>query len=522
MFSTLLKLPLKQNFKGLTTLGSRSFAAGKKDQHKVDKDTVVHHPKNTNAESAKSNPESYEVGPTVKGDIHKIPKLTDVAHLNYRNYPNVEHNDPQSSKYIHSERDENADSTRIKAYNYIIERLKSDIEMQADVYQIIEGLDRPYKRAVPGVNRSISGGVRDYYPLEDIGFQRLRENDEQKFFEEHYNNLNRWENQTVFYPKFSPIKSYYEWQTEYENRPVTSHFHPDKGYKYDVITPWEKKHPHVADRFGYPEILGTPFERLMRLEGEIYHPTYLDQPFIQTPTADPHESLNFEEGEVIYENSQLLEWAKFWNFSAWSLYGFCALFVPYSLIFKTHMPLSHAYDNLFVPYYTQTMYLVDNFALTGPLSGLFAMYSSYLAVGLANAFWKDYVIKLQYSKDKELVFVTRISPFCSTVEEVYEVQHLEALPPSVKAAVADLSSQDTDGLWDVTCLASHRNLVLYNQDQYWNPAQRKDFFDRVFNLWTPDVIQPSRLDYMREAEFGPKINIGPEEGQGKVEKLEGK
>jgi len=258
----------------------------------------------------------------------------------------------------------------------------------------------------------------------------------------------------------------------------------------------------------------------LRLEGEIYHPTYLDQPFIQTPTADPNENLNFEEGEVIYENAQLLEWAKFWNFSAWSLYGFCALFIPYSLIFKTHMPLIHAYDNLFVPYYTQTMYIVDNWALTGPLSGLFAMYSSYLAVGLANSFWKDYVIKLQYSKDKELVFVTRISPFCSLEEEVYEVQHLEALPPSVKSAVADLSSQDADGLWDVTCLASHRNLVLYNQDQYWNPSQRKDFFDRVFNLWTADVIQPSRLQKIREAEHGPSFNIGPEEHQESVERLE--
>jgi len=31
------------------------------------------------------------------------------------------------------------------------------------------------------------------------------------------------------------------------------------------------------------------------------------------PSENPDPSLNFEEGEVLYENSRLLEWAKFWN-----------------------------------------------------------------------------------------------------------------------------------------------------------------------------------------------------------------
>jgi len=56
---------------------------------------------------------------------------------------------------------------------------------------------------------------------------------------------------------------------------------------------------------GHPEILGTPFERLMRLEGEIYHPNYLDQAFVHVPFADPDPTLNFEEGEVLYENTKL-------------------------------------------------------------------------------------------------------------------------------------------------------------------------------------------------------------------------
>jgi len=53
---------------------------------------------------------------------------------------------------------------------------------------------------------------------------------------------------------------------------------------------------------------------------------------------------------------------------------------------------------------------------------------------------KDYVVRLQYSKDKELLFVTRISPYGSTEEEVYEMAHLEVLPPSVKSSLPNLSA----------------------------------------------------------------------------------
>jgi len=36
----------------------------------------------------------------------------------------------------------------------------------------------------------------------------------------------------------------------------------------------------MADRLGHPELVGTPFERLLRLEGTLYHPEYIDQPFV--------------------------------------------------------------------------------------------------------------------------------------------------------------------------------------------------------------------------------------------------
>lgn len=69
------------------------------------------------------------------------------------------------------------------------------------------------------------------------------------------------------------------------------------------------------------------------------------------PGSSPHPSLNFEPGEVIYENTRILEWAKFWKASGLFTLAWGAIFVPYNLLFKTHLPLEMAFDNLFTPYY---------------------------------------------------------------------------------------------------------------------------------------------------------------------------
>lgn len=47
-------------------------------------------------------------------------------------------------------------------------------------------------------------------------------------------------------------------------------------------------------------------------------------------------------------------------------------------------------------------------------------YVLYVATSYAHRISNDYVVRAQYSKDKELLFVTRISPYGSTSEHVYE------------------------------------------------------------------------------------------------------
>lgn len=97
------------------------------------------------------------------------------------------------------------------------------------------------------------------------------------FYNQRFKNEDRWVNQSIYYPKYAKMTHFdIEWPKELEARPVTSDFHQDKGYKYDVRPPLEERIPYLADRLGHPEILGNPTERLLRLEGEIYHPNWLD------------------------------------------------------------------------------------------------------------------------------------------------------------------------------------------------------------------------------------------------------
>ena len=299
------------------------------------------------------------------------------VYLEYKKYPLYEHGDKKSKKYIPAERDEYNEETTVKAYNKIIDEFKHCIKTQEQVYKTLNTMDRPYLNGIPGVEKNISGTAakEGYSPPQEFGWKSVHEPDD---LSPYLRNEDRFLNQNVYYPKYEKMTHYdVTWEEEKALRPINPDFHPDKGFKYDVPVPYEERFPHVADRMGYPEILGTPFERLMRLEGDIYHPNFLDQPFVQIPTADPHPSLSFEEGEVIYENTKLLEWAKFWSLTALSTYAFLALFVPYNLLYKSHLFHSSAYDGLFLPYHNFSMYFFDNMQLHIPVVGGVAGYLTY-------------------------------------------------------------------------------------------------------------------------------------------------
>lgn len=91
-------------------------------------------------------------------------------------------------------------------------------------------------------------------------------------------------------------------QEALRNRPTTSHYDHDKGTKWDVDWTEDQKFPHVATRLGFPILREEPIERILGIERSPANPGYQFQPFVQTPPMEPDAELNFEEGEVIYEN----------------------------------------------------------------------------------------------------------------------------------------------------------------------------------------------------------------------------
>mmetsp|Transcript_636 Transcript_636/g.565 ORF Transcript_636/g.565 Transcript_636/m.565 type:complete len:300 (+) Transcript_636:19-918(+) len=299
-------------------------------------------------------------------------------------------------------------------------------------------MDRPYLRGTPGIHRNAYDKIKDYSGSHNIE-GRMFPGDEE-IYNTDYNNVIRFTNNSPFYEKHFTPSNIIEHQFDWLERPVTKNYHGDKGYKYDVKIPDQEKFPHIADRMGYPEILGHPIDRLLRLEADIFHPTNLDQPFVKVPNPHPSASLNFEEGEIVYENYQIREWAKMWTYSGLSVFGIFGLVMPYQLVFKTHFFTSAAMETIFIPHHHFSAFYWDYFKLHIPISVGVITYGAYTALALANKFFRDYVVKVQYNKDKDLVFVTTINHHGGLNEECFESQHLEILPPSVKIGTRHLSS----------------------------------------------------------------------------------
>lgn len=89
------------------------------------------------------------------------PDMEKWAYLEYKKHPSttLSHSDPKSKDYVHSERDEYADDVTTNSHNSLIDTFKSNLQMQRKVHDILQKMDRPYLRGVPGVTRNVSEGL---------------------------------------------------------------------------------------------------------------------------------------------------------------------------------------------------------------------------------------------------------------------------------------------------------------------------------------------------------------------------
>jgi hypothetical protein len=95
----------------------------------------------------------------------------------------------------------------------------------------------------------------------------------------------------------------------------------------------------------------------------------------------------------------------------------------------------------------------------------------------------DYVTKMRYNKDKDLVFVNKPDNLWGETEHVYEMHHLEQMVPSPITAMKNMSANDPNGILTIQDMAEKEYLKFYKDTKYWNMDLRDEFISETRGLW---------------------------------------
>ena len=104
-------------------------------------------------------------------------------------------------------------------------------------------------------------------------------------------------------------------------------------------------------------------------------------------------------------------------------------------------------------------------------------------LGLIYSLDLDYVTKMRYNKDKDLVFVNKPDMLWGETEHVYEMHHLEQMVPSPVTAIKDMSANDPNGILVVQDMAEKEYMKFYKDTKYWNMDLRDEFMSETRGLW---------------------------------------
>lgn len=404
---------------------------------------------------------------SIEGGRRRMQELKDVAYMDYKEYPtHIPHWNPESPDYVASPREEELLKRQVDGYNDIIDNLKHCLQLQEELYQAVERMDRPYLTSGrAGLDKNVYDQVQDYSNSTGHNYQNPIDvqND---FLEDMGGNIHRYiRNEVWNYEPSKTPSNILKWQQEVDERPVNPHFNADKGYKFDVAIPFEDRHPHIADRLGRPYILGDPIDRLLRLEQDIYHPAYLDQPFVQTPPVDADADINFGEGEVVYENPNMGEWGSFWQstFLATSFFQLC--FIPYHYLVQNRFGLSHLKKGVDLPFFEGSYHMFDNYGLGCAIAPVIIYMHIKVCFDLIKQTTACFPIKMQYNQDQDILFLTVPGEFSNTEEVVVEMDHIELAPASIGIGNAYNVANMDDGYYFLTDLNSKKEFIVRMDDE---------------------------------------------------------
>lgn len=110
--------------------------------------------------------------------------------------------------------------------------------------------------------------------------------------------------------------------------------------------------------------------------------------------------MNFEQGEVVYENTKVLEWIRLFQLGNITALAYFGVFLPLNIAFKTNLTLEKA-DELFIgQQHLWNANSIDVLRLFTPISTLGVFYIIMATMKLITQVGGQYALKVSYSKDK--------------------------------------------------------------------------------------------------------------------------
>lgn len=95
----------------------------------------------------------------------------------------------------------------------------------------------------------------------------------------------------------------------------------------------------------------------------------------------------------------------------------------------------------------------------------------------------EYVTKAVFNREKDLVFVWRVTGLFRKQMHVYELHYLEQTVPKAISSWKHLGNFQNDGIFTVHDLRLDHSLFFYNERKYWNIDERDHFFKNTTTFW---------------------------------------
>ena len=272
--------------------------------------------------------------------------------------------------------------------------------------------------------------------------------------------------------------------------------HPAYPWYGEAVAPADRV-PYLADRLGkYAGLVPTQTDlhEWAQAKSDMHNPLFHSF-FVQEPTQQPDPDVDFEKGEIIYENPDAFRGVALAKQTGFLSIVYTTFYAAHTIISgRTVYPIGteamdHRSDG-----FNQGQKFITNMYNYGAdwhdLENLsrvaFLMPAVPLAfaaaVAFVNAITDRVAVKIQFNKNKDLVFITKNAGviFPRTTEEVYETTHLQVLPPTPKSGYEFVSDRT---VFTITCMNSHDTIKVNSDPKYWNPELKYEFDNHLYSLW---------------------------------------